>query len=272
MRARTAPNTLEGTMTNTPNPIPTPEPSSTEQLPNRTPRRLGTMATVGIIAGFVAAAIGGVASAQTGGTTVVGQADEPTSIVVSQDELPDDAVIVEVDELDDLDDLDPAEKAIWDRFDQCLTDAGVDLEALEAAETEEEFEALDEAALDAAFESCESVLGELDDVFVDGMELDGLELSPEDEALFEQFDQCLTDAGVPMFDAEFTELDEADLENLGDLDDLDDGVAVETFEVDGAEAEAIDAAFESCEPILDGLSDSAMFMVDGGFCEEDHDA
>ena len=88
----------------------------------------------------------------------------------------------------------------------------------------------DHEALDAAFEACDPILENLSDDFEDEM----FEISAEDEAVWEQFDQCLVDAGV-----DFEALDTA--EESGDESALD--------------FEALDAAFESCDPVLEGLSD-----------------
>ena len=64
------------------------------------------------------------------------------------------------------------------------------------------------------------------------------ELSEEaEEAIWDAFDQCLVDAGVPLEDPEL----ETD----------------EELELTPEQEEAIDAAFDQCEPILDELPDEA---------------
>lgn len=185
------------------------------------------MLTAGVLAGLIAAGIGGVAAAQSGGTTVVSQidGDADSSTVVFGGS--------------------PEDEAIWEQFDQCLVDAGVDFDALEAAESAGTLTEVDEDRVDAAFESCESVLENLSEDEFAAFDMD---LSAEDEAVFDQFDQCLVDAGV-------------------DIDD--DATFMAIVEIDEAEMDKLDAAFESCEPILDNLSeDMKMFeaeMFEGDF-------
>ena len=133
----------------------TPTPTETDKP---SPRRLGLVAGAGIIAGLIAVVVGGVASAQSGGMTVIAQTDEP--------------VVVESD---------GGEDEIWAAFEQCLVDAGLDVEALEDAEETDDFSAFDEEAIDAVFESCEPILDDLsDDAY---FELEGCddELDDDDE-------------------------------------------------------------------------------------------
>jgi hypothetical protein len=158
------------------------------------------------------------------------------------------------------------DEAVFDEYDTCIEDAiGAD-DALdhEADLTDEDIE-----ALDAAVEGCDEILdglsfdleaadvifggevfgdevlmdgegvwieGELDGEWIEG-EFDGeiFELTEEDEALFDEFDTCLSDAtGLDLDDeAEWTD---------------------ENFE-------ALEAAFETCDPILEELSDSAGFII-----------
>lgn len=68
------------------------------------------------------------------------------------------------------------------------------------------------------------------------------EESPEDDAIWQQFDQCMADAGLSE-------------------DDFD-----ETHE-SGLDEATIDAAFEQCDPILDELSDEVILGEFGGFDE-----
>ena len=67
-----------------------------------------------------------------------------------------------------------------------------------------------------------------------------LDVSAADEEVFARFDQCLVDAGLD--DAAFEELERAEMDGTLDEARLDERWA------------AADAAFESCEPILDELS------------------
>ncbi|MEM7095984.1 MAG: hypothetical protein AAF567_23470 [Actinomycetota bacterium] len=234
----------------TPQPDPaTPEPGPTGPAATSRRRRIGAVAGAGLLAGLIAVAVGGVAAAQNDGV-VISQADTPDSVVVVQesgdlDEMHDGDLDETHDEMF-FEDVSDDDKAIWDQFDQCLTDSGVDFDALETMD-DAELENLDEAAIDAAFEACESVLDGLSDEAY-FMEAD---ISPEDEAVFDQFDQCLTDSGVD-FDA-LEKMDDAELEALDES--------------------AIDAAFEACEPILDNLSEDLKAELDEWeeFCDEDHE-
>ena len=128
--------------------------------------------------------------------------------------------------------------AVFGRFDECLDGAVPGgLAALDSQDA-----ALDETAVDAAFESCEPILDELpDNVMVDTMFDGDMDIDPELEAeldaAFEEFDACL-DAAVP-----------------GGLDAFESGA-----ELDEA---AVDAAYESCDAILDGLPAEAFFVVEG---------
>ncbi len=221
--------TLEGTMHTSIPTGPTPDPSSNE--PTSTGpvtvsprRRLGVVAGAGLLAGLIAAAIGGVAGAQTPGTTVLTEVDRPNAQVR----------VMQVDDEGDVDfEVSAEDEAIWDQFDQCLSDAGVDFEALDAAEESGDESAIDFDALDAAFESCETLLDGLSEDF------EFHDISEADEAVFEQYDQCLVDNGV-----DFDELE-------AQFDELDDDADIAVFEAEAG----LDAAFEACDPILENLSE-----------------
>ncbi|MEM9131835.1 MAG: hypothetical protein AAF962_09270 [Actinomycetota bacterium] len=99
-----------------------------------------------------------------------------------------------------------------------------------------------------------------------------LELSPEDEAVFERFDQCLADNGVPL-EGDYGDLDESELENLteGEWDALE---AKWDAEWEAME-ETFIAAEEACEPILDELSADAVAAFEElelEHCDEGYDA
>ena len=193
--------------------------------------RLSVITGVGLLATLAAAGLGGVASAQT---VIDDAAPAPVTRVLQER-------AIQVDDGDDTDmfESSPEDEAVWQRFEQCLADAGLNMDDEAADEAEP-----DEATLDAAFDQCEPILDELTG---EGFEVfdDFGELSPEDEALFDQFDACLESGGIDaLFEAE-----------------SGDGV------VDDA---AIDALFEQCDPILDGLSEDAQELF-GDFedCPED---
>ena len=112
-------------------------------------KRISAITGAGLIAGLVAAAIGGVASAQT----VVESVDpEPVERVVQPRVAQADSD-GEADEF--FGELSPEDEAVFDRFEQCLSDAGVPVELDEA---ELEAGAVDEDAIDAAFEACDPIL------------------------------------------------------------------------------------------------------------------
>ena len=73
------------------------------------------------------------------------------------------------------------------------------------------------------------------------------ELSPDDEAVFERFEQCLSDAGL-----DDDALWDADHDGTLTDDDID----------------RIDQIFEDCEPILDDLSGDAELLLEEGFCDD----
>ena len=147
--------------------------------------------------------------------------------------------------------LSPEDEAVFERYDDCLVENGVpsfddtgdaELDAM----TDEDWEAFDDA-WEAAAEACDPILADLsDDLLVDGdVMIDEIELSPEDEAVFERYDECLAENGVPM-------LDDAEGEDVTDAE-------IEAFE------EAYEAAAEACDPILEGLSEDVFF---GGIAVE----
>ena len=153
------------------------------------------------------------------------------------------------------DELSAEDEAVFDRYDACIEDTIGDDTALDhdADWTDEDIE-----ELEAAFEGCDEILEGLSfdleagdiifeqDAVIDGEWIEGefdgewvegemLELTEEDEALFDEFDACLSDAaGV-------------DLDEDADWTDED--------------FEALEAAFETCDPILEELSESAGFII-----------
>lgn len=201
-------------------------PTLLEDKPKRS-RRLGAIVGAGLVAGLIAAfAVGGVASAQS--TTITTEVTPPGAVqLAGQTEEPETDEAHDEEEPDGEDfDLSVEDEALFEQFEQCLQDAGLDTESLDGeAETSD-------AALDAAFETCDPILDDLSEDF----DHDFDELSPEDEAVFDRFDQCLTDAGL-----------------TDDFFDTDD---------DTIDEDAIDQIFEGCEPILDGLSEDAQELFE----------
>lgn len=103
-------------------------------------------------------------------------------------------------------------------------------------------------------------IDDLDEGDWEDAELYDLELSPEDEAVFERFDQCLVDNGLPALDELDDEIEEfLDGEEIDELTEEEWEALEEQWE---AEFEAMEETFiaaeEACEPILDELSDEAI--------------
>jgi hypothetical protein len=209
-------------------------PTLNRRKPNRM-KRLSAITGAGVVAGLIAASVGGVASAQT----VVTEVSEPTSVVQQAGAFVRVATAVQFEDdteemQKEFDEISQEDEAVFERFDQCLEDGGVDIES----EEEIDENAIDEAVIDAAFEQCEPILDELSDDFDDEFGELFEELSPQDEAIFDHYDQCLEDGGI---------------DALFDSEEIDDA--------------AIDAVFENCDPILDDLSEDAQALF--GDCDDD---
>lgn len=242
----------------TTNTLPTPPRTG----PNRR-RRIASVAGAGLMAGLIAVGAGGVAMAQGDAPTVptttttesaeAANADSDGTGDITTEPGEDFVVSVEVDSADgnvefaDIE-LSPEDEALFDRFDACLADNGVndatedEWEARWENATDAERDALD-AEVTAIFEQCESILDDLSEgvaVFEGDIEIgeldDDYELSPEDEAVFDRFDACLEENGL-----------------IAEKEDEFDSMTDEALE---AIAPEIDAIFETCEPILDDLSDT----------------
>ena len=190
-------------------------------------KRISAVTAAGLLAGLIAAAIGGVASAQTVVESV--EPDAPVEHVARTRTFQADNDAADA-EGNHFADISAADEAVFERFDQCLADAGVDVEAtfeLDGAE-------VDDTVLDAAFDRCDPILDELSDDFTDDFD----DLSPADEAVFDEYDQCLEDGGIDTI-----------------------------FEQESIDDAAIDALFENCDLILDGLSAEAQEFF--GDCPDD---
>ena len=199
--------------------IPTSTPSSsTSKRSLWRPFAVGAIAVAAIAGSLGAVSVAGAQSDETPETSVV----EPTDAAESEVQLDGDAS--------------DADEALFDQFDQCLTNNGL----TEELDEKDEWTAEEETAIEAAFETCEPILDNLSEDFADFEDSD---ISPEDEALFDQFDQCLTNNGLT------EELDEKD-------------------EWTAEEETAIEAAFETCEPILDNLSEDFADFED---CDDDEE-
>ncbi len=112
----------------------------------------------------------------------------------------------------------------------------------------------------------------------DGFVVEVPDLSAEDEAVFERYDECL--AGHGLFDGDVLveggpegevilgDVDELDLDEL-DLDELDLDGLDEIGPGDLEDGTAFEEAFADCDPILDDLSDAVPLDDFGGFvCDE----
>ncbi|MEM9654648.1 MAG: hypothetical protein AAGA65_21335 [Actinomycetota bacterium] len=218
---------------------------------------------------FTGAAVGlaGVASAQNGGTTADTTAESTTtgetpgsSISIGQEA--EDGYYIDIE-------LSPEDEAVFARFDQCLADNGLDVvsidgmledERLTDDEIDAAWEAFDRDA-DAAFDACEPILDDLSeevqeiggevleseeylDYLGDDEWVEEFELSPEDEAVFERFDQCLVDNGVDELDEMIFNDEELTEEQLDSIDELGEQI------------------YSTCEPILEELSGDAAWIIE----------
>ena len=142
-------------------------------------------------------------------------------------------------------DLSPDDEDVLEAFERCLAEAGFD-DGSEAGGSEADGSVIVELdddtleLLDDALESCEPILEDLE-----GDLLEGSELSPEDEALFEEFDECLVDAGI---------------------DELEAGY--EDGEISDDELASLEEAFAECEAILDDLEGEAFAFLGDVECDE----
>lgn len=151
-------------------------------------------------------------------------------------------VAVEVDVHGDEDglrydvEITPEDEALLERFEQCLTDGG--LETFEE-DGDSFIEDEDWERIDRVFEDCEPILDELSDgagrLFHDDFELDeleGFELSDEDKAVFEEFEQCLADRGSEDCESILDELSEDADFFIGGFEDCEDLEDEHDFEDD----------------------------------------
>lgn len=145
--------------------------------------------------------------------------------------------------------LTPEEEAVWTKFDKCLAAEGIDVDKLFAdgdhSEDDDAFELGDvtDPKLKAALEKCDKILDSLPadsgaDVDFEDDAKEDVKPSASDQAVFDKFDKCLTDAGV-------------NVDNLFDLEN----------DMSDAEAARLDKAFDKCESILDELSSDGLELT-----------
>ncbi len=225
------------------------------------PRMLGAVAGTGLLVGGVVVALGGAASADKPAVIENRAADQGELVVESSDG---EAVLLDGDAEVYLDDeLGEADIELFAAYDQCLSDAGVPVfetwseaddgaeyevnadEVLEAEWLEEDWEEFDNEH-QAAFESCEPILDDLSaEMFIE-------ELSLEDEEVFAAYGQCLSDAGVPVFEVDGP--GEAESFIVTEGDEMLEGEILE-----GEEWAVLDDAFAECDPILGSISGEVIF-------------
>ena len=246
----------------------TPEHSTENGRGSGLRNKLAILGLSGVL--FTGAAVGlaGVASAQDSGPVL-----NDSTPVESVTEGDDDGFDAQY--LGDFE-LSPEDEALFEQYDQCLVDNGLDIESIEAtfddeeltdeqiAELDKQWEAIEDDA-EKAFAACDPILEDLSDEFQEfdaawdaefGDEdwteaelIEDLDLSAEDEAVLERFDQCLVDGGIDELDAEI------------------DGSEELTDEQWEAIEAGIDEVFENCEPILEDLSEDAEFLFED--CPDD---
>jgi hypothetical protein len=217
-------------------------------MANELRKRLAIVGMTGAVFTGAVFGVGSLASANTGtGSTT----DPATGSSATSEPAADPAVTEEADhDLSEFDGFSDEDQAVILRFEECLGDLEAGLPDDEDAWTDEDYD-----RIDATFEECEPILDDLsfdadewldegdehwDEIYWDEV-FD--ELSTEDQAVFEQFDQCLADV-EDAFDAELPE-DESTLTD-------------EQWE----ELEArFEEQFETCDQILDNLSDEAQDLL-----------
>lgn len=154
-------------------------------------------------------------------------------------------------------DLSEEDEAVFEDYDNCIEDAfGADLDE----EGDVEWTEQDEERFLAAAESCDAILENLSEeaVLIEGDWDDFGDLSEADEAVLDEYDECISNIDGIVF-----ELDEAN--NGNDFnDDFNDEVDVEV-ELTEAELAELEEGFEACDAILENLSEDAGFIFD---CEE----
>lgn len=135
--------------------------------------------------------------------------------------------------------LSPEHEAAFEEYEKCIENIdGFSLDD-EADWTDEDYERFEAAAVE-----CDSLLEGID------FEAFDFDLSEEDEAVFEEFDECIADT-------------------LG-IDIEDQAAAMELTDED---FESLEGALEDCESILDDLSEDAQVLFDceEGEYDEDHE-
>lgn len=221
------------------------EPDAEEPSPPSKGRSLlGKLAVVGVTGAVISGAVvgfSGLASAQA-----ADEADTPAEAVEVTEDA-DDGYVIE----SDFDRFSEQDQALILEFEQCLDDAGLDGESEEVPEN-----------IDEIFEACEAVLDDLSFEADEWLEGEDLELSPEDEAILDEFEACLSEGGFDEFEAEI----EGDFN--GDVEDGDYENYEEEVELSDEELAEIEALFEGCEELLDGLSDGSIFLLEG--CPDEH--
>ncbi len=189
------------------------------------------------LAGVASADSSGVGTDRTTASSGLGQSVDGLAIGSTVHSGPDGDDSEPIDELESS----AEDEAVFDRYDQCLVDNGVDgsfFVDVGGADSAETFEIPDiDGDVDAAFEACDPILEDLTG--------DMFGLSAEDEDVFERYDACLVEHGV-------------DMSVL--VDDEGDEI-VESFEFDGD----LVAAFEACDLILEeapGQTDLGVVIED----------
>ncbi|MGI9615904.1 MAG: hypothetical protein ACR2QO_23525 [Acidimicrobiales bacterium] len=232
--------------------------------------KLGLVGATGFLIGAAAFGLSGVASADSP-TTESGGAGADRVVAATRTLTARAAHTIDVDVSGHDDgasftiEMSPEDEAVFEEFEQCLADAGLDDSGFGNGEisgelSEDDLEALD-AEFDALFAECEPILEGLsedvliEDVLIGDVLIEGLDdLSPEDEAVLERFDECLDDLGVHQWTGDDEDDDEDDGEELSD-----------------AEIEELDEMFAECDSILDELSEDAEFFSFGDGACDDHD-
>ncbi len=177
-----------------------------------------------------AAAVSGDAENDAG--TVDGDTDGPIEL----EEYPEGYEHDDAIEVEGFDDFSAEDQAVIVQFEECLGDLDSELPQDDEAWTDADYD-----KIDARFEQCEPILDglsfEADEWLEEGDDWEELyeELSPEDQAVLDRFDECL-------------------VEVESQLPEDEDAWTDEQFE-------QLESQFEDCEVILDDLSEDAEFFI-----------
>ncbi|MGH1489421.1 MAG: hypothetical protein ACRBK7_08540 [Acidimicrobiales bacterium] len=205
---------------------------------------------VGGVLGLSSLASASTSDTSTPSAAVSSDADSDTSTVDGDTDRPIELEEYDGDyehddgmEVDGFDEFSTEDQAVIVEFEECIGDLESQLPEDDDAWTDADYD-----KIDALFEQCEPILDGLsfdaDEWLEEGDDWEELyeELSPEDQAVLDRFDECLVDVESQLPEDEESWTDE--------------------------QFEQLESQFEACEVILDDLSEDAEFIFDFEDCED----